>query len=216
MPSAVQGPSTDSFSSVSRSMTRPLMRTWTIHQPPSQVTSISKPDIGASLDEAVGVFTHEHEIGQAPAQRPSGHAIVAAAVDASPWLESRAAEQRLLAAVRWSIREQGWRAVEPAGRCSARRARCFYPRRMPIIGDLVRNTRGQWITQPPSRCPTGTPSAPAKCSSATKPVSGTAAAIRLGRAALRSDSVRAAAQQTLHVHFKGLRQGSASVRISNK
>ena len=67
--------------------------------------------------------------------------------------------------------------------CSARRARCFYPRRMPIIGDLVRNTRGQWITQPPSRCPTGTPSAPAKCSSATKPVSGTAAAIRLGRAA---------------------------------
>ena len=67
--------------------------------------------------------------------------------------------------------------------CSARRARCFYPRRMPIIGDLVRNTRGQWITQPPSRCPTGTPSAPAKCSSAIKPVSGTAAAIRLGRAA---------------------------------
>jgi hypothetical protein len=41
---------------------------------------------------------------------------------------------------------------------------------------------GSGITQPPSRCPTGTPSAPAKCSSATKPVSGTAAAIRLGRA----------------------------------
>ena len=33
------------------------------------------------------VFTHEHEIGNAPVQRSSGHdAIVAAAVDASLWL----------------------------------------------------------------------------------------------------------------------------------
>ena len=31
---------------------------------------------------------------------------------------------------------------------------------MPIIGDLVRNTRGQWITQPPSRCPNGHPLGP--------------------------------------------------------
>jgi hypothetical protein len=29
-------------------------------------------------DEAVGVLTHEHEISQAPVQRSSGHAIVAA------------------------------------------------------------------------------------------------------------------------------------------
>ena len=49
---------------------------WTIHQPPPRVTSISKLDSGPSLDEAVGLFTHEHEIGQAPVQRSSGHAIV--------------------------------------------------------------------------------------------------------------------------------------------
>ena len=29
---------------------------WTIHEPPSRVTSISKLDVGPSLDEAVGVF----------------------------------------------------------------------------------------------------------------------------------------------------------------
>ena len=60
---------------------------WTIHQPPSRVTSIEAGHWSLP-DEAVRVFTHEHEIGQAPVQRPSGHAIV---VDASPWLESRAA-----------------------------------------------------------------------------------------------------------------------------
>ena len=60
---------------------------WTIHQPPSRVTSISNLDIGLLYDEAVEVFTHEHEISHAPVQRSSGHdVIVAAAVDASLWL----------------------------------------------------------------------------------------------------------------------------------
>ena len=41
---------------------------WTIHQPPSRVTSISL-DIGPISDEGVGDFTHKHEIGKAPVQR---------------------------------------------------------------------------------------------------------------------------------------------------
>jgi len=49
------------------------------------------------------------------------------------------AELRLLEAVRSSIREQGRRAVEPAGRC----------------GGFVPNTGGKWITPPPSRCLNG-------------------------------------------------------------
>jgi hypothetical protein len=63
---------------------------WTIHHPPAAVAGDVDIEAGhwSLHDEAVGVFTHEHEIGQAPVQRPSGHADV---VDASPWLESRAA-----------------------------------------------------------------------------------------------------------------------------
>jgi hypothetical protein len=37
------------------------------------------------------VVTHEHEIGNAPVQRSSRHAIVAAVVGASSWIENRAA-----------------------------------------------------------------------------------------------------------------------------
>src|SRR4029079_13996097 len=57
--------------------------------PPAAVAGDVDVEVGhwSLSDEAVEVFTHEHEIGNAPVQRSSGHdAIVAAAVGASLWL----------------------------------------------------------------------------------------------------------------------------------
>jgi hypothetical protein len=60
-----------------------------VDHPPAAVAGDVDVEVGhwSLSDEAVEVFTHEHEIGNAPVQRSSGHdAIVAAAVDASLWL----------------------------------------------------------------------------------------------------------------------------------
>jgi hypothetical protein len=61
-------------------------------------------------------------------------------------------------------------------------------------GQLVRTIKGQWITRPPARCPNGHPLGPNQVLVAHRLVSGTAAGTQPGRAAMRRDGVRAAAQ----------------------
>ena len=68
---------------------RPPAKLRNVDHPPAAVAGDVDVEVGhwSLSDEAVEVFTHEHEIGNAPVQRSSGHdAIVAAAVDASLWL----------------------------------------------------------------------------------------------------------------------------------
>ena len=68
---------------------RPPAKLRNMDHPPAAVAGDVDVEVGhwSLSDEAVEVFTHEHEIGNAPVQRSSGHdAIVAAAVDASLWL----------------------------------------------------------------------------------------------------------------------------------
>ena len=192
----------------------PSLGMWTIHQPAVAGDIDIEAGHWSLPDEAVEVFTQEHEIGQAPVQRPSGHAVV---VDASPWLESRAAEQRLLATVRWSIREQGWRAVEPAGRMLCSTSALLLP--STYAHHRRPRPKYQRAVDNPTTRPLPQRAHPRPRPSARRPPSLSPARRRpydLDVPYMRSDGVRAAAQQTLHVHFKGLRQGSASVRISNK
>ena len=58
---------------------RPPAKLRNADHPPAAVAGDIDIEAGhwsPSLDEAVEVFTQEHKIGQAPVQRPSGHAIV--------------------------------------------------------------------------------------------------------------------------------------------